>query len=407
MSPRILMLVSEYPHATLPLGGIFFKDQALALQRTGTRVDVIYVEPRSLRSVSLRAIRENRFQFVWGEEDGIRTLRLKGWNTHVRSVAGGRIGSFLLRRVADRYLRSEGPPDLIHAQNALWAGHASSVLSRRWGVPYVLTEHFSGIHTHRIPRGAGAFVQAAYEGAAKLFAVSGSLARSMERYAGGRTIEVLPNVVDTDFFALRPQEPPGEPFVFLAVGALNENKGFDRLLRAFAQAFGGRNDPSSLPDAPASPVLRIGGDGPLRDALPSLAAELGIGDRVRFLGHLTREQVRDEMWRAHALVVASHSETFGLVLIEALATGLPVIATRCGGPEDVITPEVGFLVDRDDPADLARALDDVRRSRPGPPSRLREHAVRRYAASAIAARLNQAYREVIDGSLPEEARRTV
>jgi len=391
VSPRVLMLVSEYDHSNFPLGGIFFRDQAQALNAAGTRLDVVFVEPRSLRTLSPAALAESHFQVREGREGAVFTMRRMGWNTNVRSVRGGRLGAWLTRRLAERYLRVHGRPDLVHAQNALWAGHAAAGLARRHGIPYVLTEHFSGIHGHQIRPTAGVFVREAYAGAARLLAVSRSLARAMGAYTD-REVEVVPNLVDETWFTLPPEEPPAIPWTLLAVGGLNENKNFSLLLRAWAAAFG---------SAPSC-RLRIGGDGPLRSVLPALAEELEIGQRVEFLGHLSRQAMREALWRSHALALTSRSETFGIVLIEALATGRPVVATRCGGAEDIVTPENGLLVASDDVEALAAALRTVRATPPGPAKAIRSGAVDRFGAPAVAARLLAVYEQ----ALREEALRS-
>ena len=77
---------------------------------------------------------------------------------------------------------------------------------------------------------------------------------------------------------------------------------------------------------------------------------------MRFLGLLDRDKVRETMWKANAFVLPSYFETFGVVLIEAMATGLPVISTKCGGPEDFITSDVGYLVSPGDIEGLAKAM---------------------------------------------------
>ena len=80
-------------------------------------------------------------------------------------------------------------------------------------------------------------------------------------------------------------------------------------------------------------------------ALEALVQEKALTEQVTFLGSLTREQVRQEVSEADAFVLSSEYETFGVVVIEALALGKPVIATRCGGPESIVVPSVGYLVE--------------------------------------------------------------
>lgn len=100
--------------------------------------------------------------------------------------------------------------------------------------------------------------------------------------------------------------------------------------------------------------------------------------------------------KAHSLVLCSDVETFGIVLIEAIACGLPVIATKCGGPEDVITDEIGLLVERNDPGALGTAMRQmhdtaVRYS----PAALHEYADRHFGEHAVSAQVFDVYRDIL------------
>jgi len=107
-------------------------------------------------------------------------------------------------------------------------------------------------------------------------------------------------------------------------------------------------------DHPASKLVIVGA-GKERRRLCDLA-----GEGVEFTGALSRSETRRQMWSANALVLPSEFETFGVVLIEALATGIPVIATRCGGPEEIVTPAEGVLINRGDETELTRAMISIR-----------------------------------------------
>ena len=131
-----------------------------------------------------------------------------------------------------------------------------------------------------------------------------------------------------------------------------ERKGFRTLINAFAQVL--RTN--------ANVRLEIGGDGPERKKLHELCKSLGIERSVLFLGSLSREQVRDALWRAHAFVLPSYLETFGVVLLEAMSTGLPVIATKCGGPEFFVDSKSGIIIEPGDEHGLAEAMQTVMHS---------------------------------------------
>ena len=355
------------------------------LNRSGTRVDVAYVEPRSLRKFSLPAMRENHFQIVASEEDDVLTVRLKGWNPMMRTTLGGLAWAVLTKRLVDYYVARFGLPSLIHAHNALWAGYAASGVANKYGIPYVVTEHSTAYGLNAVNRTDAHYTRTVFSKADGVIAVSRSQANSIESYLGGKQPVIVPNVVDTDFFTLPPVEPPRRPFVFVAIANLNTNKGVHLLVQAFAKAF----------RAEADVELVIGGDGPQRQELEDLSGRLGLQDRVRFLGQLPPDEVRLALWRAHALVVSSFYETFSVVLIEALATGLPVISTRCGGPADIVTPEVGIFVSPGDVEEMARALKQMW-SNPGfSRQHLRDYAISRYSEPVVAQALHEIYSSIL------------
>jgi len=251
-----------------------------------------------------------------------------------------------------RYVTAHGQPDIIHAHSAVWAGVAAEAISRENGVPYVLTEHSSGF-----ARGLYAAwyrpLQRAFRNARAVVAVSQALREQLAPYRSHDEIEVIPNMVDVDLFMLPPGPRDESVFSYACIGYLRPAKAIDVLLHAFARAFGGIR----------GVCLQIGGDGPERRNLESLARSLGIDRQVVFHGLLDRRGVRDLLWSAHCCVSSSRIETFGINLVEALSTGIPVVATRSGGPEDFMRPELGELVPPDDPTALAAAMERVRAAR--------------------------------------------
>ena len=131
-------------------------------------------------------------------------------------------------------------------------------------------------------------------------------------------------------------------------------------------------------------MLRVVGDGPERPRLQQLAVDLGIADRVRWLGQLPRSSMAGVYRDCDAFVLPSRAETFGVAFIEALACGKPLIATRCGGPEDIVRAGNGLLVPVDDVDALAAALKRMRHeSTKYPPEQLRQDFRTRFSVSAV------------------------
>lgn len=181
-------------------------------------------------------------------------------------------------------------------------------------------------------------------------AVSQDLYRRIAAHAPAGSLHYLPNGVDTAFWHPPADRSarPGQPRHIVSVGRLERVKGFDILLDAFALL--ARDD--------AECRLTLVGDGSQRAALESRAAELGVRDQVEFAGVLPRERIRGIFHQAQAFVLSSRSEGTPLALLEAMACGLPCVATRVGG-----VPSAGgdgvLLVEPGDAAALSDAIGKV------------------------------------------------
>jgi len=183
-------------------------------------------------------------------------------------------------------------------------------------------------------------------------ALSTRIAGELEKQGFPRDkILVLPNAVDTNRFRVRETlRAPGTPFTAVFVGRLVAEKGLGALFEAWAQAFAGR---------PTGQVrLRLVGGGPLEEELRTTAQRLGIADQVEFLGH--RDRVEEVLAEADLGVLPSRIEGLSNTLLEFMASGLPVLATRVSGSEDfVVTGRNGWLVDVSDVGAMAAALREA------------------------------------------------
>jgi glycosyltransferase involved in cell wall biosynthesis len=393
---HVLMVPAWYPSTSYPHFGNFIHDQARALQAFAPDFALSvwnwkpawrrasFTRPREL----LRACRRwlNRPTPAWvTDADGLRVYvrpvfeAPRPFPTETRFLAGA------LREVIGSATAAHGDVDLVHAQVASNAGWACAAVCPEFRIPWILTEHMGpAMLADLAPHGMlDPRVAAVYTSCRALVAVSAAHAALLHRYSG-REATVIPNVFDEGFFT--PGPPPCAAAAFLVVAALRPVKAIDVLLRAYARAGA----------ATPIPPLRIGGDGPLQSALKRLAASLGLGERVRFLGTLDREQVRAEMRRCAALVLPSRSESFGVVAIEAMGCGRPVLATACGGPQDIVTPETGILCSPDDEAALAAGLTEMARRWAGfDPTAVRRRAEVHFGRAAFAAKLGRMYDAVL------------
>jgi glycosyltransferase involved in cell wall biosynthesis len=384
---HVLVVPSWYPTTEAPLDGIYFAEQARCLTRHGLQVGVVYPEQQSLRRLSWTALRRKHFQTEWACEEGVPTLRRYGWNVWSRVPPGLRCRVRSAVRLADRYVRRHGVPDLLHAQSGRWAGAAAARIGARYDVPYALTEHFSGFLRDGVFPWRWPLVREGYDEAGALAAVSPPLRRAIADHglAAPSDVESQPNLAPPAFLGPPPSDRPSPPpFRFVTVARLSPRKNVGGLLDALAMQPG------------TETTLAIVGDGPERSRLEDRARDLGLTNQVRFLGRCDRGSVREALWNAHAFVLPSHHETFGVVLLEAMATGLPVLATACGGPEALVTPETGLLVPPGTPDALAEGLSTLRARWPSfDADAIRARTREQYGPAAFVRRTRALYRRAL------------
>lgn len=386
---HVVVLPAWYPTPRNERQGVFFREQAGALQRAGATVAVAYPELRRLRSViGSGGVLRQRFQVEARTEHGLPTTRWRGWN-----VPFHRLRPKLFRHGALRAIRAHmarhGRPDLVHVQGVLRSAAAGPAIQQRLGLPVMISAHESDFLNRSLGRAERSAVRKTIRAANKATAVSRALAEIVAEISDA-TVEVLPNFVNGDYFRMPPGPIQSRSYNILTVASLKPVKGVDLLVRAFAKAF---------PDEDRVRLV-IAGDGPDREELETLARELGIGNRVQFLGSLSREEVRRVLWRANLFTLTSRAETFGIVLLEAMATGLPVVATACAGPSAVVTADDGYLVPPGNLPEIASALRRAWNNRESWSNRrtaIRCSALSRFGEKVVVPRIFRMYREVWAG----------
>lgn len=349
--PHILVLPTWYPNSRRPDYAVFFRVQTKALQRAGATVGVIFPELREITDFGgLKSASRNHFQIEHESPDGYPVLRWHGWRIPKLHDISARIFLNAAQRLYQAYIAKYGRPDIILAHTAINAGWAAKEIAKSEGIPFVVVEHST--HFARGFYSAADLDRASqtFHAAKAVYAVSEPFSSLLsDRF--GVTVKYAPNAIDTAFFA-----PDGHrlPFNFDRparlgfVGTMDSKKGVDVLIRAVAQL-----------DLSHGLELRLIGEGASQNSYRALAEELGIGAKVTFLGHARQTQVRDLMLWSDIFALPSRFETFGVVLIEALATGTTVIATRSGGPESIVTePFLGQLVAAEDSTALAVAIKE-------------------------------------------------
>lgn len=342
---HILILPSAYPTEDAPLRSTFFKEQAIALKEAGHEVGVIYSETRRITGINFNTLKKFHFQIEDKNEEGINTIRLKGWNIFMmRNSLGINLWIKQTVKLFNLYTKKYGRPDLIHVHCGLYGGAAAALIKEKYNIPYIITEHSSNVLNGTMDEYHRGLLQKGYNNANYLISVGEKLKEKMKGYTNNK-IEVIPNIVNTEKFLPSNKEKEGV-FRFLSVSFLNPNKNVDLTIRAFSMAFKNKDNVE----------LYIVGDGSERFKLETLVNDLGIESKVKFLGKVKREDLPSFLKTGDAFVLPSKYETFGVVYIEALACGLPIITTKCGGPEDFYREDLGYIIDVGDEEALCDAM---------------------------------------------------
>lgn len=341
---KILFITNWYPSREEPLQALWAREHAKAALLHDDVAVLHCVGPETKLGALWRVEAEN----VEELREGVPVYRAR----YRRSPIPGTTYLVYLWSVfhAFRHLVREGfRADIIHV-HVYDAGAPAVVLAKLNRIPLVVTEHFSAFPRRLL--GPLDLVKAwlAFRWADMVLPVSRDLQNAIERYGLRARFKVIPNVADTSLFFPSPRaRDRSEVKRIVFVGQLVQNKGIDYLLKAISQLRDKRKDWH----------LDIVGDGEKRIEYEHLTARLGLGDMVTFRGARSKREVAQFMQQADLFVLPSLAETFSVPAVEALACGIPVLSTRCGGPEEFIVADVGSLVPCGDANELLRGLDQM------------------------------------------------
>lgn len=333
---KIVVLSIGIPSERYPINGIFEFDQAKALAQAGHEVCSLALD---FRAYSFK----RKFGFLRYKKEGVNVYELSlPLGVYRRALP-------LLQRIAlwtfGKVVKEQGKPDVVHAHFYSMAAIGCKI-KEKYHVPYVVTEHSSKLNKpkEQISKLDCRLAQTAYRHCDLLITVSQALSQRIKENFGKDNM-VIHNIVDNNVFHLE-NKLPHQGTAFVSVGNLTKNKGFDILIKAFASL-------------PKEATLDIIGAGPEKEFLTQLVDSLHLNDRVSFHGLQPRQEIQKVFQCCDVFVLASHSETFGLSYVEAMLAGLPVIATRCGGPEDFVNETNGILVPIGDCEALSKAMNSI------------------------------------------------
>ena len=393
---KVLVIPSWYP----PNGGYFFREHSQAIAALGVKVDVLACHFRSLKTYNpFRIIsKETRKSLIVTKEENI--TEHSGYTWIIPFTEEPNFKTWI-RKAWDmyyRYIQTNGKPDIIQAHSSLPAGYLAYLIKKRHNIPYVLTEHRSRF-IYNSDNAKKMFrqwhypiIKQALDGCSSLVGVSNALFPKLHEISESARSKslVIHNMVDTDFFNITNQHSERyqtKPFRFSTVALLKEVKGIDILLEAFNIIH--KSEPGKY-------LLNIAGEGVCREKLEKYVLYNKLNKHVNFLGSQTREQVKNLMQNSDAFVLPSRFEAFGVVFIEAMACGLPVIATKAGGPETFIPDFAGKLSEVDDIEALANNMKQVADNYESyQAKKIRDYTVANFSKPVVAEKYISLYAEAL------------
>ncbi|MCE5203445.1 MAG: glycosyltransferase [Actinomycetia bacterium] len=383
---RGLAFAKQFPNDAEPSRGLFTVQQ---LRATRAETDWCVIAPvpwaprwlaAALRRPYVAGAPAYEGIPVWRPRYAVLPRRLM-YMSVAPSMAAASRGAF-------REVCAEHHPHFVHAHAIYPSAAAARRLIGGSGIPLVISVHGSDLRSNLARPSWVREVRHTLSCAAAVVCVSTALADEIRALdcVDPTKIGVIPNTYDDLRFTYVPREHHDGPFRLASIGNLVPVKGHDVLVRGVGEAVRSGMDIT----------LDVVGGGPELGRLKAIAVEEGLAERVRFLGPLSDEEVASVLARADAFALASRSEGFGVAIVEALATGLPVLATRSGGPEDIVTEQDGVLVAPDDVSAVAQGLSrlfsaEAQWDRESIAARAHE----RYSQERIGEQLTAVYRSVV------------
>lgn len=385
---KILFISSWYPNSEQPTLGNFVQKHAQAAAMYN-RVSVItVVSSASHTDLRIEKRQERNVDEYIAYFPKSKVLFSKALN-------------FLRNRKAflaayDCFCKDHGKPDLIHLNVCyplgVWALH----LKRKYGIPYVITEHSSGFHLgtdHAYPQHILTVCKKIFAGASYILPVSQDLQRSLKKLAPKGHFDIISNVVDEQIFLIgSASDSEKKRFIHISTG-VDSIKNLSGMIRTV----------DSLSQKRRDFLLDIVSDGDIEYA-KELAKEIHDPSLIRFHATKTTEEIADMLQKSDALVLFSNYENFPCVIPEAFMSGKPVISTAVNGIPEHVNAKNGILIEKNNELQLADAMEKVLNGAVSfDPNGIRHYAMENFSYATVGRKLDNIYRKVVASNASDNA----
>lgn len=389
---KVLWLASWYPSRIEPFNGDFVQRHAEAVSLYHD-VEVIHVikDKNGTLTKGLRV--------EYKEKGRLKEQIVYYYNRLYKIPLLGQLLSYwnyqqVFKRQIKKYLEENDKPDLVHVHVCWKAGLIALWMKRKYGFPYVVTEH----STFFLPEAQENIFKSSFylkkccrtilRKASAVSVVSAHLGRCIQNFANvkGQRYNIIPNAVNTAVF--RPiKKTDSFPFELVHISSLSPQKNFDTIIEALCL----------LKQKQSDFVLRVfGSEG---ERWLQKIADAGLAGHVFFYGEVPQPQLAPYLQKADALILFSHYETFGCVLIEAMACSVPVVVNDIPPMREIVVENINGLIVQNRTEALHEALVKLIEKKVSFDTQaLANHAKREYGYEGIGQMFSAFYESVVDGN---------
>ncbi|MCX6163712.1 MAG: glycosyltransferase [Ignavibacteriae bacterium] len=394
---NVFIIPSWYPNEKNPVSGIFIKEQVDALSDLFPDInfavslcgDLSYSIHLKKPIYSIKVLKEyskEKPYVVKRKENLIEiynpvllwTDKLNGYN---KNLVKANLKNYLL---AEKEL---GKIDIIHCHVSYPAGYIGMKLSEKTKVPFVITEHMGPFPFENFIKDGKLSddIKNPIEKANKVIAVSNALVDSVFGFGIDKPV-VIPNLVnESTFFPGNIKNESGK-FTFFTLCSMIDSKGVMDLLQAI----------KIVADKNKNVLFRLAGEGEDLEKYMSYTKQNGLDNYVNWIGKLEYEKILSEYQNCDCFILTSKHESFGVVYAEAIACGKPLIATKCGGPEDIVNEDNGLLVEAGNVEEIANSIlymvDNINRY---DSQKIRENFLNRFSRKVVTEKIVNVYKECL------------
>jgi glycosyltransferase involved in cell wall biosynthesis len=375
---HVLLICPQYPNKITPGYGSYVQEQFLALKDNLKDCKFGLI---GINIISVKMLKNISFNNLMPEKDDekmeyvfkfIGLPFFKRLNYFIRLL--------IFKAAFKKYIALHGKPDLIHL-HIFEVGELALWLKKTYNIPYVVTEHSSGFINNTFKAWQLDLAKRVFINSSKNIAVSNEFKVLLEKMFEC-DFTCIPNLIKTNYY--KPSLNSNKITTFCNIAYLNSNKNHKNLILAFTEVFKGKNY-----------LLKIGGNGHEYNTLKKLINSLGMSSQIHLLGMLNKEEVLSVLQSSDYFVLSSKVETFGIVLIEAMSCGIPVLSTKSGGPESIITDKKLGLLCENNYEGLVNGFKEIIKQE-FDSYFIRDYVVNNYSEFEVVKRIDVIYREVLN-----------